>query len=341
MNGPGDVRVLVVDDDAMVGEMIQAMLAHAGFRSIGRAASGRAAVEMAAQTHPDVVLMDISLPDMDGIEAAQRIADSAPVPVVILSAYDTPDLLERAARAGVGAYLVKPADAREMERAIAVARARFDDISALRNLNRALEGEIRERQQAQRELQASEERFRTAIDFTYNWEYWLAPDGHFVYVSPACERITGYTREEFEADPGLLAQITLPEDRAKAEMRRAADGTAAEVQEAQFRIVTRWGEVRTIEQVSLPVFGAAGDLRGWRASNRDVTERLALEERLREARRVEAVGQLAGGLAHDLNNLLTVVRGYAELAREQAGNSDGLREDLDEILRAGDRAAGI
>lgn len=341
MNGPGDVRVLVVDDDAMVGEMIQAMLAHAGFRSIGRAASGRAAVEMAAQTHPDVVLMDISLPDMDGIEAAQRIADSAPVPVVILSAYDTPDLLERAARAGVGAYLVKPADAREMERAIAVARARFDDISALRNLNRALEGEIRERQQAQRELQASEERFRTAIDFTYNWEYWLAPDGHFVYVSPACERITGYTREEFEADPGLLAQITLPENRAKAEMRRAADRTAAEVQEAQFRIVTRWGEVRTIEQVSLPVFGAAGDLRGWRASNRDVTERLALEERLREARRVEAVGQLAGGLAHDLNNLLTVVRGYAELAREQAGNSDGLREDLDEILRAGDRAAGI
>ncbi len=265
MNGPGDVRVLVVDDDAMVGEMIQAMLAHAGFRSIGRAASGRAAVEMAAQTHPDVVLMDISLPDMDGIEAAQRIADSAPVPVVILSAYDTPDLLERCAgrRGGLPRQAGRcPRDGAGHRRG----PARFDDISALRNLNRALEGEIRERQQAQRELQASEERFRTAIDFTYNWEYWLAPDGHFVYVSPACERITGYTREEFEADPGLLAQITLPEDRAKAEMRRAADGTAAEVQEAQFRILTRWGEVRTIEQVSRPVFGAAGDLRGWRAS---------------------------------------------------------------------------
>ncbi len=116
MNGPGDVRVLVVDDDAMVGEMIQAMLAHAGFRSIGRAASGRAAVEMAAQTHPDVVLMDISLPDMDGIEVLGGLRGWLSAPVIVLSARtDSAEKVE-ALDAGADDYVTKPADAREMER---------------------------------------------------------------------------------------------------------------------------------------------------------------------------------------------------------------------------------
>lgn len=61
-------------------------------------------------------------------------------------------------------------------------------------------------------MRESEERFRTFIDFTYDWEFWIAPDGHHVYVSPSCERITGYGPDEFVNDPGLLVKIVHPDD---------------------------------------------------------------------------------------------------------------------------------
>ncbi len=340
MTGPARVGLLLVEDEPVVGRTIQAMLEHAGFDVLGRAISGQQAIELAAALRPDAVVMDIGLPDMDGLEAAERITQQSPVPVVVLSAYDTPALLDRAARAGVGAYLVKPADIREMERAIAVAIARFDDMVALRRLNGELAEEMRQRALAERELLASEERFRTAVDFSNDWEYWLAPDGHLVYVSPSCQRVTGYSRDDFQADPSLLVEIALPEDRAVAAQFCSA-GDATWSCDTRFRIVTRDGQVRWVERVCQPVRGADGVPRGWRASIRDVTDRLRLEERLREARKAEALGQLAGGLAHDLNNLLTVITGYAELAREDAGANGALQADLQEIQMAGDRAGRI
>lgn len=62
-------------------------------------------------------------------------------------------------------------------------------------------------------LRESEERFRTLADFTYDWEYWLDPDGSYLYVLPSCKRITGYRSEEFQTDPKLLEMIVLPNDR--------------------------------------------------------------------------------------------------------------------------------
>ena len=331
--------VLVVEDEPMVGEMIQAMLEHVGYRVVGRALSGEQAIRLTGELRPDVVLMDIGLPDMDGIQASERISRESPVPVVILSAYDTPALLERATQAGVGAYLVKPADIREMERAIAVALARFEDMIELRRLNRELEAEIAERRRVEHELRASEERFRTAVEYSHDWEDWLAPDGAFIYVSPACERITGYAREEFVANPRLLLDITVPEDRHLVLL--TGGGADEPPHEYQFRITTRGGEGRWIERVCQPVHRDDGEFLGWRTSNRDVTDRKRLEERLREARKMEAVGQLAGGLAHDLNNLLTVINGYADLSLEEAAGNEGLTADLAEIRKAGERASQV
>lgn len=340
MRPPQSIRVLVVEDEVLVGEMIQAVLEQLGYVVVGRAADGAEAIEQTCSLKPDVVLMDIGLPDMDGIAAAERISAVLPTPVVILSAYDTPALLERATSAGVGAYLVKPADAREIERGIAVARARFDDMVALRDLNRELQAEIAERKRVEEALRASEEMFRTAVDFSYDWEYWLGPDGRYVYVSPACERITGYSRAEFHARPDLLVEITIPEDREA--LSAHLDHLDAEGPcDLHFRIHTRSGDVRWIDHVCQAVYRSDGSFRGRRASNRDSTERRRLEADLREARKMEAIAQLAGGLAHDLNNLLTVVNGYAELAFEAAAHHPQLQEDLGEIREAGERAADI
>jgi two-component system sensor histidine kinase/response regulator len=139
MRNNSDVRVLIAEDDYLVSEMIKGLLKEATYSVIGEATSGREAIQLAQSLRPDVILMDIKMPDLDGIEATQQISESCPTPVVVLTAYETRELVARASLAGVGAYLVKPANASEIERAITVAMARFDDLVELRRLNAALQ----------------------------------------------------------------------------------------------------------------------------------------------------------------------------------------------------------
>ena len=134
-----DTQVLIVEDDPLVGKMIQGVLEDIGYTVAGKAIDGLQAIEMTQSLRPDVVLMDIEMPNMDGIEATRHIYESCPTPVVVLTAHERPELVEGASAAGVGAYLVKPSNAREMERAIAIATARFDDLMELRRLNAELQ----------------------------------------------------------------------------------------------------------------------------------------------------------------------------------------------------------
>ena len=129
------IRVLIVEDNALTSDVIQHVLRKAGYTVIGEASDGHEAVELAAELRPDVVLMDVMMPEMDGIEAARQIQKVYPVPIVMLTAHDTLDLVAEASQAGVGAYLVKPPHAGEIERAIMVAQARFADMMELRRLN--------------------------------------------------------------------------------------------------------------------------------------------------------------------------------------------------------------
>ena len=154
MSDQRSVRVVVAEDDYLVGEMIKGLLQDLGYTVVGEAANGLEAVEMTESLHPDIVLMDIKMPDMDGIEAAQLMSERCPTPVVVLTAYDTLEMVQQASAAGVGAYLIKPPDASEMERAITISRARFDDMMELRHLNANLRAEITERKR----LDAEKER---------------------------------------------------------------------------------------------------------------------------------------------------------------------------------------
>jgi two-component system sensor histidine kinase/response regulator len=139
MSHQGKVRVLIAEDDYLVSEMIKGLLEEAGYSVIGGAAGGVEAVAMVKSLRPDVVLMDVKMPDRDGIEATRIIQECCPTPVVMLTAFETPELLARASEAGAGAYLVKPSSLREMERAITIAMARFEDMMELRRLNADLQ----------------------------------------------------------------------------------------------------------------------------------------------------------------------------------------------------------
>ena len=210
--------------------------------------------------------------------------------------------------------------------------------------------DITERKQAEETLRDNEEKYRTVVDFTYDWEYWMEPDGHFVYCSAACERITGYRAEEFTNDPVLFMSIVHPEDQGviQPHMEELADSCHTGSHELEFRILHRSGEVRWIAHKCCPVYNREGIYRGRRGCNRDITERTLAEKekadlqtQLNQAQKMESLGVLAGGIAHDFNNILAVILGYAEMAREDVQPDLPVAKDLDRVLAAAHRAKNL
>ncbi|RJP75260.1 MAG: PAS domain S-box protein [Candidatus Zixiibacteriota bacterium] len=143
--------------------------------------------------------------------------------------------------------------------------------------------DITDRKRAEETVRASEERYRIVADNTYDWEFWRDPDGRFLYCSPSCQRHTGYSAEEFIADPILLDRLILPDDLAAFQGHlNHEDGQQHPVQ-IQFRIRRPNGTEVWIEHLCRPMFDAQGRFLGERGSNRDITERKQTEAALLSA----------------------------------------------------------
>jgi PAS domain S-box-containing protein len=188
------------------------------------------------------------------------------------------------------------------------------------------------------DLWESRERFRTVANFTHDWEYWLGPDGSLVYVSPSCERVTGYRSDEFREGPELMETIIHPDDRATiAEHLRLRTPVDGDAHPLEFRIITRGGEERWLEHVCQPVYGQNGDYLGRRGSNRDITERRRVEEALEQQVREQAVAIERSRLARELHDSVTQalygITLYAEAARLalSAEKRDVAAENLREL----------
>jgi len=124
-------RILIVDDEALIRMGLREMLHDLGYTVVGEAATGREAVEQVAALNPDAVIMDIKMPEMDGLEATRQIMATHPVPIIVLTAYNQRSLVDEAADIGVLAYLTKPVREPDILPAIEVARARFADLQWL------------------------------------------------------------------------------------------------------------------------------------------------------------------------------------------------------------------
>jgi response regulator NasT len=128
---PQPVRVVIAEDEALIRMDLAEMLADEGYEVVGQAGDGQQAVALAEQLRPDLVILDVKMPVLDGIAAAERIAAQRIAPVVMLTAFSQRDLVERARDAGAMAYLVKPFSQSDLAPAIEMAVSRFAEIAAL------------------------------------------------------------------------------------------------------------------------------------------------------------------------------------------------------------------
>jgi AmiR/NasT family two-component response regulator len=128
---PKPHRVLIAEDEALIRMDLAEMLVEEGYDVVGQAGDGEQAIALAEELRPDLVVLDVKMPKLDGIAAAERIAEQRIAPVVILTAFSQRDLVERARDAGAMAYLVKPFSRNDLVPAIEMAVSRFTELHAL------------------------------------------------------------------------------------------------------------------------------------------------------------------------------------------------------------------
>jgi PAS domain S-box-containing protein len=190
------------------------------------------------------------------------------------------------------------------------------------------------------ELRTAEQRYKRLADNAPDiiFRYDLQPQRRCVYMSPAVRAVTGHAPEDFYADPELVLKVVHPEDRPllEAVFRGELQGSATTL-----RWVSANGATISVEQRSVLVQDKDGKLIAIEGIARDITERIKLEEQLRQSQKLEGVGQLAGGIAHDFNNLLTVILGRSQMLQKKLERASPLQRDVDLIHKTAGRAASL
>jgi hypothetical protein len=274
---------------------------------------------------PDIVLADYSVPGFGGMPALAILQRSAPlIPLIIVTGSLDEETAAECIKAGAADYVLKTHLARlgpAVRGALALRRSRAEKVAA------------------ETALRTSEQRFRALVEHSWDAVALFGPDGTILYGSPATTRLLGYDLTEFVGRNAV--ELIHPDDRdalvtrlgeSVAQPRRRVDIAA--------RVRHRDGSWRHLEGIFTnllddPSVGAIVN------NYRDVTERRSLEEQVIQAQKMEAVGRLAGGVAHDFNNILTAITGYTDLLLADLPADDARRQDVDEIHRAAQRAAAL
>jgi PAS domain S-box-containing protein len=164
-------------------------------------------------------------------------------------------------------------------------------------------------------IAASEEKYRIVSEFAHHFEWWIDEQERIAFVSPSCKRVTGYDREEYLARPQLLLEIIHPDDQKRFEAY-ISKAKNEDQDEQVFRIITKDGRVRWLSH-SCSAIRLEGKYLGRRGSNRDITEKMELEERLIQAKKMECLGHFSAGIAHDFNNVLSSITTFTHLIEDE------------------------
>ena len=324
------LRILHLEDDPDYPDLVRSMLEAEGVQAVVVPVANRPEFEAALEREPfDMILADYSLTEgYDGIQALRRAQDiSRDTPFLIVSGTIGEEAAIESLKSGATDYVLK----QWPERLVPAVRRAVQEAQ-----------ERRARRQAEMELRQSEEQYRLIFDnnpvpmWVFDHET-LA----FLEVNDAAVQHYGYSREEF-------SRMTLKDIRGSDEtpmLMEYLHELVAAARPTRFALAGVWSHRKkdgTLIQVDVkwsPICfrGRAASL----TMANDITTQRRLEEQLRQAQKMEAIGQLAGGVAHDFNNILTVVRGHAELLLTDGGLSERASHSARQISQAAERAATL
>jgi PAS domain S-box-containing protein len=204
--------------------------------------------------------------------------------------------------------------------------------------------DITERRRAEESLRQSEEGFRTLVESITDYAYKVTVrDGRVVETThgPGCLGVTGCSPEEFRADPELWFRMVHPEDQHAVLDWAAKLSSGQKVGPMEHRIINKNGETRWVRNLAVPRFDQHGQYIGYEGLIQDITEYRRLRDQFAQAQKMEAIGQLAGGVAHDFRNQLSVIKGYGEMLLRRDLVKDEGRIKVEQILEAADRSTRI
>jgi len=339
--------VLLADDNSDMRDYVRRLLAP--HYDVELAGDGQAALESAWQRRPDLVLSDIMMPRLDGfglLRALREDPELRDVPLILLSARAGEEASVEGLDAGADDYLTKPFSAREL-----LARVRANiDMAALRREAVKIENELR------REAQMARDRAETILTSISDGFMVIDRDWRYTYVNAAAQRMMRRTSEELIGKCRWDVFPEEPDSILEPNYRRAMDEQIPITFERYYKPYGRWYELRvspsgdgglsiyfqdiTQRKNSEEALRQLNETLEARVAER-TSELRAKEESLRHAQKMEAIGQLTGGVAHDFNNLLTIIRSSADLLRLRDLPEDRRRRYVDAISDTADRAAKL
>ena len=320
-------QILVVDDERRIVENIAFCLKREGFETAS-AFSGEEALTIFKQQPFDVVLLDVSMPGMNGYEAMEHLlALDEDVLIIVITGYASVESAIRALKIGAWDYLKK----------------HFESADLIKTVKNALSQKklMNEKKAVSARLEASERQYEYMVNNSPDLIFTLDENGCFTFVNDQFERVLGFSPVDLIGKS--LEDIIHKGDLSKVADLRRFEKYANRVNDGRdmhFRFKKVSGKTSAYDPynafaymelkatpIQLPASGGREAFKGVYAVARDVTERVNLEDQLRQAQKMEAIGTLAGGIAHDFNNILMGIQGYASLVKS------GFEPDSDEYKR--------